>query len=218
MRLEDGLAGGHDSARPRSRPIIESYPGAVTSLTQQGVTGRVLLLAAHQGRQELPLKYFNLRFWKSSVGWRGSGWCWPVLTFVFIPTLNRVNYGWYYGCFLRDMLDTLTIVISWVKILEIVTRHFAIVPKENVLKWNPWQKEQSVDFSADWTNLLDLMPNRIGSSLFDFFTCHLKMSNFRLNVEKNEVCRNFSFIFSSLSYHLRVDCLGNISFSSLCRN
>ena len=61
MRLEDDLAGGHDSARSRPRPIIDSYPGAVMSLTQQGVTGRVLRLAAHQGRQELPLKYFNLR-------------------------------------------------------------------------------------------------------------------------------------------------------------
>ena len=57
---------------------------------------------------------------------RGS--CRPVLTSVFIPAVHRVNYGWCYRCFLHDMLDTLTIVISGVKILEIVTRHFAIVP------------------------------------------------------------------------------------------
>ena len=35
-----------------------------------------------------------------------------VLTLVLISSVNRVNHGCYYGCFLRDMLDTLTIVIS----------------------------------------------------------------------------------------------------------
>ena len=35
-----------------------------------------------------------------------------VLTFGFISSVNRVNHGCYYVCFLRDMLDTLTIVIS----------------------------------------------------------------------------------------------------------
>ena len=49
MRLEAGLAGGHDSGRAGPRPIIDNYTGAVRSLT-------------HQGREELSLEYFNLRF------------------------------------------------------------------------------------------------------------------------------------------------------------
>ena len=106
-----------------------------------------------------------------------------TLTFVVIPAgYCRSNSVL---CFLHNLFDTLTIVISRGEILEIVTRHLAIVPKENLSNENHLIS----------LHLVDLMPNRIGSSLLDFFTCHLKMSNFRLKVEKKEVCLNFSFIF-----------------------
>ena len=184
MRLEDDLAGGHDSARSRPRPIIDSYPGAVMSLTQQGVTGRVLRLAAHQGRQELPLKYFNLRLWKSPVWWRlGFGQI-SDLTSACIPMVTRVNYGWCYGCFLRDLLDTLTIVISWVKILEIVTRHFAIVPIKKTFKMKS-MTERTISRFLCWLD----EPSRLNAQQNWFFSIwffHLPLENVQFSFERRE--------------------------------
>ena len=141
---------------------------------------------------------------------RGS--CWPVLTSVFIPAVNRVNYGWYYGCFLHDMLDTLTIVISWVKILEIVTRHFAIVPKEKFIM------KSMTERTISWfLSLLD-EPSRLNAQQNWFFSIwffHLPLENVQFAFEGGEErgLLELFFHFPFTRWPFCVKSLGNISYA-----